>query len=135
MPFFIPACIMIGLTERAKRDVERITSDPKGFGVAISFTAPTGQMANVYGRSKNIRIGVNPLTLEVVNSLDASVSVSESLLNRSDYPVRDESGEVSMNKHLIEVKDSSGRLGKFVIKETYPDQVLGLIVMKLGSYE
>lgn len=125
----------MSLIEQAKKDIERITTDRKGFGVDIRLIAPSGQEVNVVGRSNNIHLSVNPVSGEVVNSRNASVSISEAVLTKLGYPVRNTSGEVSLKKHIVFTKDSSGRMGQFVVKEWYQDQTVGLIVMILGSHE
>jgi hypothetical protein len=125
----------MNLIEQAKKDIERITTDCNGFGVEIRLIAPTGEEVKVVGRSNNIHLSVNPISGEVINSRNASVSISEAVLTKVGYRVRNESGEVFLKKHIVLVKDSSGREGKFMVKEWYQDQTVGLIVMILGSYE
>lgn len=70
-----------------------------------------------------------------VNSKNAHISLSESLLAESNYPVRNSSGEVYLKKHRVSVSDSTGNVKEYVITEWFPNETLGIIVCILGDYE
>lgn len=125
----------MGLTDRAKKDIERITSDLNGFGVAMIFTAPTGETTDVVGIKKQHHLGIDPNLGTPINSKTATVSVSEKFLTDAGYPVRNADGIVAMQRHLVDVKDSTGISEKYIVEQWFPDETIGLIVFILGKYK
>lgn len=125
---------MPGLIEKAKNDWQRFTSDPSGAGIAITFEAPTTQIAEITGLATKHHIGLdtegNP-----INTKNAHVSVSEQLLVDEGYPVRNGDGEVSMINHKVTYKDSTGVSKDYKIQETFPDETVGIITCILGDHE
>lgn len=69
------------------------------------------------------------------NSKNAHICLSEDELVLANYPVRNSQNEVHLLNHRVSTTDSSGLVKKYVIKEWYPDETLGLIVCILGDYE
>lgn len=123
----------MGLIEQAKKDWKQITSNTNDFGVEIQFDAPSGETATVVGlhTKHNVKYDDNGMR---VNSPNAHVSVSESLLTEQYYPVRNADGIVSMFRHKVSVRDSNGTLITYVIDQAWPDQTIGVIVCVLGNY-
>jgi|TARA_R110000782_G_scaffold180865_1_gene271309 hypothetical protein len=70
-----------------------------------------------------------------VNSKNAHICLDEESLTLLGYPVRNSSQEVYLKNHRVSVKDSSGFLKEYVIKEWFPSETFGLIVCILGDYE
>ena len=124
---------MSGLIEKAKNDWQRFTSDPSGAGVELTFEAPTAEIAVITGLATKHHIGLdtegNP-----INTKNVHVSVSEQLLVDEGYPVRVD-GEVSMLNHKISYKDSTGILKFYTIRETFPDETIGVITCILDDFE
>jgi hypothetical protein len=125
----------MGLIDRAKKDTERFTSDKNGFGVDITFTAPTGEIVSVVGLAKKHHLGIDPNLGTPTNSKTASVSVSEKFLTDATYPVRNDGGIVSLKGHLVDVVDSTGNSEKYIIEQWFPDETIGFIVCILGTYK
>ncbi|MDD5013660.1 MAG: hypothetical protein PHW73_00980 [Atribacterota bacterium] len=69
-----------------------------------------------------------------VNSKLTRISFAESSLILANYPVRNTNGEVSMLRHKIDFVDSTGILKHYIIKETFPDETVGVITCILGDY-
>lgn len=69
-----------------------------------------------------------------INAKNAHICIDEDDLEVQGYPVRS-NNEVSLLHHRISVKDSTGIVKKYIIKETFPDETLGLIVCVLGDFE
>jgi len=69
-----------------------------------------------------------------INAKNVHVCVSESDLVSKGFPVRNSKGEVSMLKCKISFSDSSGVEKNYVVRETMPDETLGLIVLILGDF-
>ena len=70
-----------------------------------------------------------------VNSEQAHISLSESLLVSKGFPVRNSNNDVSMIGVIIKYTDSSGVEGSYVVNENYPDEAIGLITLILSRYE
>lgn len=70
-----------------------------------------------------------------VNSKNVHICISEDVLAANNYPVRNAKGEISLQKHLVSFPDSSGVLKSYVVREGFPDETLGLIVLILGDYK
>jgi hypothetical protein len=69
------------------------------------------------------------------NSKNAHITLDEELLKSENYPVRNSSQEVSLYRHKVTTKDSTGVNKNYSIIEWLPDETLGLIVCILGDYE
>ena len=70
-----------------------------------------------------------------INSKNAHICIDEDDLVSKSYPVRNQKNEVHLKNHRVSVKDSSGILKRYLIKEWYPDETLGLIVCILSDYD
>lgn len=126
----------MGLTDRAIADVKRFTTDSNGWGVSALFTAPNNQTATVNVHHVKHNLGVDT-DGNMVNSKKAHVSFSESglLEINPNYPLRDSKQEINMKGHRIDVADSTGITKNYIVKSTYPDEKIGLIVVILDDYE
>lgn len=69
-----------------------------------------------------------------INSKNVHICISESDLVANSYPVRNAKNEIFLLKHLVSFPDSSGVVKNYVVRENYPDETLGLIVLILGDY-
>jgi len=78
----------MSLIQRAKADIERITSNQNEFGVEMVLTAPTSETITVTGLHTKINLGVDT-DGQMVNSKKAHISVSEKFLTDAGYQVRD----------------------------------------------
>ena len=121
----------MGLIAQAKADIERITSDLSGFGVAIELIAPNGTIGNVVGLHTKIGLGVDT-DGNMVHSTKAHVSFSESLL--PDYPIRNTKGKVDLKGHKINVADSTGIVKNYIMQSYFPDETIGLISCIIEEY-
>lgn len=123
----------MGLVDRIKKDIEKITSNSKEFGVEMTLTAPTHETITIKGLHTK-----HHLSLEtdgtLTNSKNAHVSFSEKFLTDSLYPVRNISGEVDLKNHRVDVKDSTGEIKKYLIQQWFPDETVGLIVCILEDF-
>jgi hypothetical protein len=133
-PFFIKE--KMSLTDRAKADVLRFTSNPNQWGVELNFIAPApgDETATVYGTTTKHRIKIDADGIPI-NAKNASCSVSEKLLTDLGYPVRNSIDEVALQNHRVSWTDSSGALCEYKISQWFPDEKLGLIVCILEDYE
>ena len=70
-----------------------------------------------------------------VNSKNVHVTIDESVLVVNGYPTRNRKGEISLLKHIVSFPDSSGVNKEYYVKENFPDETLGLIVLILADYK
>ena len=126
----------MGLVAQAQADIKEITSNPDDFGVEITLIAPTSETAVIIGLHTKHHLGIDTDGLPV-NSKKAYVSFSENTLiaANASYPIRNTNGEVELKNHRVKVKDSTGTLCQYVIREWFPDEEVGLIVCILGYYK
>ncbi|MFN8317146.1 MAG: hypothetical protein U0T32_11935 [Chitinophagales bacterium] len=123
----------MGLVDKIKKDIEKITSNSKEFGVEMTLTAPTHEIIIIKGlhTKHHLSVGTDG---SLLNSKNAHVSFSEKFLTDSLYPVRNTSGEVDLKNHRVDVKDSTGVVKKYLIQHWFPDETVGLIVCILEDF-
>lgn len=123
------------MLDRAKRDVERFTSDPTQFTRPIVMTPPGGSPFNVIGLHTKHHLSVDSSYEKFVNFKNAHLAVNEKQLVDLGYPVRDANGNVQLANHQVDVVDSTGTVCKYVVQQWFPDETVGLITMILGDKE
>lgn len=122
----------MSILEKARQDAKRIVGDKNGWAVSFTITTPDGTTSRTLSsiHSKH-HLGVDSEG-NVVSSANAHVCFAESdLLN---YPIRNGSGKVNLKSHRVVVADSTGTSRSYLVKDTFPDQMLGLIVLILEDY-
>lgn len=122
---------MADLLEQAKQDALDILTNKSDFAVDITLTAPDTTVLVIQGFAVKHHIGIDG-DGNVRSTTQAHIFFPEKPLTDEAYPVRDANGQVHLDKHIAEWKDSTGLLGKYVIEEWYPDEMLGLILCILG---
>lgn len=120
------------MLERAKIDLINIINS-SGFGIDCQFIPPIGDSVTIKAlfTSHNNSVSTDGIPM---NAKNIHISICESDLTDLNYTVRNSTGEVSLRNHRIKCADSTGTTKDFVIKETMPDETLGLIVCILGLY-
>jgi hypothetical protein len=124
----------MSLINRAKADWRRHTTSSDGGGVSVKITNPaTQQTADITCLATKHHIGVDT-DGNLVNTKNAHISFSEEILNDIEFSVRDSSGEVNLSSFIVEFADSTGIIKKYVIREWFPDETVGIIVCILGDF-
>lgn len=123
----------MSLLDNIKNDLKQITGNQNEFGVELTFTAPDTSTASVFGIHAKHHTGFDAEGFPV-NSKIASIAIYEETLSDFDYPVRI-SGEVNLRGHRVAAMDSTGIVNHYVVREWFPDEMVGLIVCILGDYE
>jgi hypothetical protein len=118
----------MGLLDIVKRDIADITGNSDQFGVTIVLTNGT-DTATVIGTTSSHYLKVDPETGLPMRGKNVHVSVSMSLLTAEDYPFRNNSGEIALIGHRATVQGAT-----LIVREVWPDETCGLIVMILGDY-
>jgi hypothetical protein len=118
--------------ERAKYDWLRFSTNG-GFQVAITLTPLSGTPLScvALATKHHNSIGTDGLP---VNSKNVHISLIESYLVVLGYTVRDANQEVNLRNHKVSFADSSGVVKNYIIKETLPDETVGVITCLLGDY-
>lgn len=125
---------MGGVLDWIREDIDMITTDLDGFGVEITFVAPTNEIAEVVGLHTKHHMSYDTEG-RPVNTRTAHISVAESQLKALLYPVRNARGEVFMKDHKVSVKDSTGTLCNYKITDCLPDETVGMITCQLTVIE
>jgi hypothetical protein len=121
------------ILQLAKRDSKKFVTSG-GFEETITMVTPTRDMEiSLTGFATKHWINFDS-DGNSINSKNVHICIDESLLVSKGYPVRNAKGEVSLTKHLVAFVDSSGLIKNYVVRESFPDETLGLIVLILGDY-
>jgi len=70
-----------------------------------------------------------------VNSKNARATIDEDVLVANGYPVRNANKEIALKSHLVSFKDSSGEVKNYFVRESFPDETIGMICLILGDYK
>lgn len=124
----------MSLLDQIRLDIEQITSNDQEFAVSATFTDLSGGTATINVIHSKHHMAQDTQGIRV-NSKNAHISFAENNLTADGYTVRNAAGEVAMINHRVTVKDSTGIDKDYVIREAYPDEMVGLIVCILGDYE
>ncbi len=118
--------------DRAKADIKRIITTG-GFEVEATLIPPVGDsvIINVTASKHHNAFDTDGLP---INSKNAHITLVESDLTDLSYPVRNIDKEVDLRGHKVNFADSTEEVKNYVIKETFPDETLGIIVCILGDY-
>lgn len=117
----------MSLHERAKQDIQTITSNSLEFGVPVLFVSPLSESITVNCLPSNHHTGFDSDGTRV-NSKMASIAVSEQLLIDEGYTYRNAKNEITFKDHIITLEGV-----KFVAREWFPDETVGLIILILGE--
>ena len=130
--------------ERASQDLNRILNAEFSENIIISTPEKVQLGLDIYGsviygnRKNSIqikglvskhRISINPSNGLPINSDNIHCSVYEQNLIDLNYVTRNDKNEVNLLKHIVNFSGSN-----YVINETWPDSMLGIIVCILGKY-
>jgi hypothetical protein len=126
----------MGLMQDAQKLIEQITTNTNEWALPVTFTTPVGftPAASVVCNAVPINhnfAGVDDYAAPV-KSQTARVTFSEAALVALNYPTRNATGVISMEKHLVSWIDVDGHLNNYIINTTFPGKTNGIIVCQLG---
>ena len=127
----------MNVLELARKEAKRIITDSvTGFAVSITLTAPNSETVTITGLHVKHHIGIDTDGNEV-NTKNAHITFDESSVIEVNalYPLRDVNGEVFLYRHKVDVKDSTGIVKNYVIREWFTDETFGNIRCTLGDFE
>lgn len=122
----------MSLYDRAYKATNRITSDTNGWGAAIVLSNLEGTSCNIKGTRSKHHLGVDSLG-NSINTKNAHVTFHEKQVIDAGFNIRNSEGDVAIKGYRVDVADSSGTIGYYVIKEFFPSETTGLIVCTLGE--
>lgn len=124
----------MSLIERSRADLRAITENTSDFAQVITLTAPGegGVTLDVNGFHTHHHNGFDENGVPVSSRI-SSVAISEGQLRDSEYPYTDGDGNIYLVNHFVTTSDSDSEK-MYIVREQYPDQNLGLIVLILGLY-
>lgn len=117
----------------AKADAKKIVLSG-GFEVEITLSTPSEDLTfktTGLGSKHHLSFDTDG---SPVSSKQAHVCVDEKVLSDNNYPVRNPKGEVDLYSHRVSFKDSSGIEKKYIVREQFPNETLGLITLNLGDW-
>lgn len=120
------------ILQLAKRDSKFFVTNG-GFEVDIELVTPTNDRSLLLTGFAtkhwiNFDTDGNP-----VNSKNVHICIDEAILVANGYPHRSKNNEIFLKNHYVSFPDSSGLQKKYVVRENFPDETLGLIVCILGD--
>lgn len=128
----------MGLIERAKKDVQKITSSLDGWATLLTITNLENRSIIIPGLHTKHHITIDPSTGRQIGTKNAHCSFSEQLVMDGDllgpFVIRDARNNVAMRGFRVSAADSTGAVCEYVVNEYYPDETVGLIVCILGEY-
>ncbi len=124
----------MNILELAQQDTKTITEDLSGFGSSLTIlNTASSQTVDFIGQYNEHYTAYDTDGVKVSSKI-ASISVAEKTLTDKGYIVRVD-GKVSLKKHRVTFTNAVGITETFTVREQYPDEQLGLIVLILGSIE
>ena len=120
----------MSLNDIAKQDLIFITQNAGGFGRDITLTAPDLTVLQTRGLATKHHNAYDEDGMNVSSKI-ASVAISEEQF--VGYPCRNANLEFNFEGHNVEVKDSTESDKKYRVIEWFPDENLGLVVLKLAD--
>lgn len=123
----------MSILEAAKRDLAQIQANGNDYAVDATFKPLTGSNFTIKVIHTKHYLGVDTDGLPV-NAKTASISFSESNLP-DGVDIRNADNEVRMINWKVDVVDSSGVVAQYIIREHFPDEMLGTIVLILGDFQ
>lgn len=123
----------MNLKQLAQRDIATITGNTNDFADEATLTKPTDPETNT---TVNVIHTKHHLSLDTdglpVNGKVASIAFSEDNIDES---IRNVNNEVDLIDWKVLVKDSTGTDKQYIIREWFPDEMIGMIVCILGDFE
>jgi hypothetical protein len=117
-----------------RRDVKMYVNKT-GYQEEIEMTTPDGSMTiNITGWAVKHHISFDSDGNQV-NTKNARATIDEQVLVAKGYPTRNVQQEIALIKHRVSYKDSSGIVKHYYVRESFPDETLGMICLILGDYK
>lgn len=124
----------MGLRELAHSDLIDIVNDDEYGGDDIVITSPSGVAHDFKAFSNDIFESIDPGTGQVVAGRVCTVSVLISELITHGFEGIQGVVDSSSRPWMVDTTDVNGRAHKFKVRESHPDNGMGLIPLILEAY-
>lgn len=124
----------MGIREIAARDCQAIHESESGFAWPIVVIDPDGDEHPMTGLSTDIHLTIDPTTGQTVSGRQASVSISTRTLSEAGIPPPTGVVRRTARPWTVRFDDISGVEHTFKVAESYPDQAIGSVVLRLEGY-
>ena len=118
------------LLDKARRDAKKYSQGE--FSTDITFVE---EDVVVQGLASKHHMSYDPQTGIPVSSLNAHISVNETVLNDAGIDTRNASKQFTLKNRKISWIDASSESCIYLIDNVYPDELLGLLVCTLGRWQ
>jgi hypothetical protein len=123
----------MSLIQAAQNDIKKITANLSEFALDVELIKPNGDIVEIKAIHTKHHVGLDSDGL-AVNAKTASISFSEYNLPEG-VSIRNAKNEVVLKNWKCNVIDSTGIVKNYIIREWFPDEMIGLIVCILGDFE
>lgn len=107
-----------------------------GFGWEINITDPDGLSADVFGQQNDIAFQIDPQTGESVSGRIVEIVLRIATLTDAGFSsLPKQQSDKTKKPWILIFDDISGNTGTFTVKESHPDQTLGVILCQLEVYK
>jgi hypothetical protein len=115
-------------------DAELIMKETDGFVWDCTITDPSGTSVAFKCRSNDIHLLFDVDTGQVITGRQATIVVLTKDLAAAGFQDIRNIEDSTSKPWVIDVDDINGKSGKFKVRETHPDNTIGLMVMILETY-
>ena len=124
---------MSSILEKIKDTSNRFVNDLQAFSTPVILTSPSGISYTTAGFFSKHH---NALDMEAnrISSKMTSIALHERDLVAKGVVVRNASGNVALLNYICQISDSSETSSKYIVRQMYPDELIGIIVLILGDY-
>lgn len=123
----------MSLIQAAQNDIKKITANLSEFALDVQLIKPNGDIVAIKAVHTKHHVGLDSDGIPV-NAKTASIAFSEYNLPEG-VSIRNAKNEVVLKNWKCNVIDSTGVVKNYVIREWFPDEMIGLIVCILGDFE
>lgn len=125
----------MSLRAQAEADLNFILEDlAGGFGWSVTITDPAGNSATLTGQAVDISQLIDADTGTPVGGRQASVALRISSLTAAGLALPEHISNNAGRPWLVDVTDVNGNAYNFMVSESRPDRMLGLVVCMLETW-
>lgn len=125
----------MGIRALAEEDLASTLEDAsKGFGWPILLTSPDSASFTFNASVTDTSSSIDPDTGQVVSGRTASATVRLSSLYDVGFTIPRGITDTSIKPWIVDFDDINGIPYSFKVAQSYPDRVLGIVVLLLETY-
>lgn len=124
----------MGLIAQAQKDIAQITGNQSEFAVILNIADRNGNVFQVPGLHKRINLNVDEQG-NMASSVQSTCSFSETNAIKAGLSIRNADNAIDFTGFLVTIKDGQGNNLLYSVRQSMPDETLGLIVLQLFDHE